>query len=810
MNVWYHLPTIFSRRSALRIAGLTLIVVAFITMLFFPNVSHAETGTSKTINFQGRLLTAAGSVVPDGFYNIQFKIYQDGSGNAAGNPDGTLKWTETYVNNGGTSGVEIKNGFLSVSLGSVNPFGTSVDWNQDTIWLSMNIAGSSASCTTFGTAPCAADGEMLPMKKMAASPFAINSGMVGGKNANELVQLGQGTQTDASNNSSISINKTGTGKLIQLQNTATDVFTVSNAGDIQFGANANHTIGIGAAAADTPGLQLTVTAGTGGTGTGSTGGTLVLAGGDGGGTNGNGGDVVIDAGGFTGSGADGTISLGETHASNISVGSTSNALNQTIAIGANNTSGSVSNVTIGAGGSATSGSTTVQAKDDVTIGTNGSTRATFIGGSNKVVFGNGTSSSAPSDFVIQGTDSSATATTGGSLTIQGGNATTGNANGGDVTLAGGTASGTGTTGLVVLGTPTFSTVLNDTNCYTSGALVASSCTISGSSVNSSSAVLVGFSTTGQTATLPDPTNTTAGRVLYIMAVSDTESFSLSFNAAANQLDLRAGTTATMLWNGSDWTVAGTSSASAVQDMYSTDSASLNVQIGSGTDDGTVTLLTVDKAASAPGISDASLLGSMYYDTTLGELQCYEADGWGSCSASPDNFITISPQYTNAVMNGAGIGTMDSDLCSDDLNINDGSASQPTICGTNETYNFYRWTSAETSAQTKSIYVTYQLPSSFKEFVAGSTSLMGRTDGTDADVSYQIYRNDGSGLTACGSSVAVSTGAQTTWQQAAATLTDDPSNCSFAAGDSIVFKIDLTSANDANAYVSNLGFTFSNH
>jgi hypothetical protein len=311
----------------------------------------------------------------------------------------------------------------------------------------------------------------------------------------------------------------------------------------------------------------------------------------------------------------------------------------------------------------------------------------------------------------------------------------------------------------------------------------------------------------------------------------------------------------MLWNGSDWTVAGGSNTTTLQDVYdntvqTTGNANLvmgtgliihdsssspvngtllqvqnstggslltvnsagsnpaNVRIGNGSGN---TLLTLDKASSAPSISDSSLIGSMYFDTTLGELQCYEASGWGACTAAPDTFVTLSPQFANAVTHGNGNGSLTTDLCSDSLNINDGTSSQPTICGTHETYNFYQWTSAQTSAQSKDIYVTYQLPSNFKDFVSGSTSLMGRTDSTDSSISYQVYKNNGSsGLTACGSSVSVSTGSKSSWQKATATSTADPSTCSFAAGDSIVFKISLSAQNNANAYVSNLGFTFSNH
>ena len=77
-------------------------------------------------------------MVPDGLYNIEFKIYQDGDG-AIGGGDETLKWTETRESG---NKVQVKNGFFSVYLGSVTAFGSSVDWNQDTLWLSINIGGT--------------------------------------------------------------------------------------------------------------------------------------------------------------------------------------------------------------------------------------------------------------------------------------------------------------------------------------------------------------------------------------------------------------------------------------------------------------------------------------------------------------------------------------------------------------------------------------------------------------------------------------------------------------------------------------------
>jgi hypothetical protein len=300
--------------------------------------------------------------------------------------------------------------------------------------------------------------------------------------------------------------------------------------------------------------------------------------------------------------------------------------------------------------------------------------------------------------------------------------------------------------------------------------------------------------------------------MYILGADGSSDFRLSINGGTgtNLINLRAGAAASLIWNGAAWTIAGVTNTSSLKDVYNSGNNNTNIQIGNGSGAGEPTLLTLDHATSAPATSDSSMLGSMYYDTTKGTIQCYEASGWGDCSAKPDVFVTLSPVYANAVTNGNGIGTLTNDFCSGTLGINDGSASQPTVCGSTETYNFYDWTSSETSAQTKSVYVTYQLSNNFTQFVAGSTSLMGRTDDTGANVAYQIYRNNGSGLTACGSSISVSTGAQTAWQKGTASGTADPSTCGFAAGDSIVIKITMTASGGANAYISNLGFTYSSN
>ncbi|MEO7905089.1 MAG: DUF4082 domain-containing protein, partial [Candidatus Saccharimonadales bacterium] len=648
MTVWYNLNLTFRMRTKLLIAVGSLLVVVLVTAIYQAPIAHAVPNVTKTMSFQGRLQSSSGAIVPDGYYNIQFKIYQDGAGTTAGNPGGALQWTESYVNNNTSSGVQIKNGYFSVDLGSKNPFGTNVDWSQDTLFLSMNIAGNVNACTSFGSAPCSADCEMLPMKRMSATPFSLNSNAVGGKTANELVQLGQGTQTDTSSNSSIAINKTGAGNLIQLQAGGKDSFTVNNAGAVTLGSASDQSITV-ATADSGAGKSLTVSGGDAATGSGLAGGDLVLQGGAGD-DQATSGNVVVaakgadstgtfqvqDAAGTTllnvdtinkvvsagtislissaskgaadtvslwsGSAVNGTvyddglpIVLGTAFKSTVAgavsgiryyspAGGTSSGNNTgqlwacndascltgggsiigTVSFGADSTAGwktaqfpapipltpnthyvvsykAASGIYYASShyfdGEYNNGILSAPSGDTIRNGrfndqnngwfpdssfnnTNYWVDVTFapatdvdqINSDNELIISSAgpmTVGPASQSLTMQGSSIDIGAKNGGNVTIQGGGATVADGNGGSVYLSGGTGSGTGADGLVVLSTPTYATVANDANCYTGGAAVAASCTITTTSVNSSSSIIIGFSATSQTATLPDPTNKTA-------------------------------------------------------------------------------------------------------------------------------------------------------------------------------------------------------------------------------------------------------------------------------------------------------------
>jgi hypothetical protein len=351
--------------------------------------AHAATGLNQQINFQGKLVNTNGTNIPDGTYNIEFKIYQDGDG-VVGGADETLKWTETRLRNS-SQGVTVTNGIFQANLGSVNPFGSSIDWDQDTIWLSINLGNTNATCTPFSN--CSPDGEMSPMIRFTASPYALNSAKLQGLNKDQFVQLAQGLQADSSTtNASIAINKTGgTANILQLQRGGADVLIINNAGqltfkpqtddasafkvqkadgsvtvlnvdttnarvgintaaptaDLSFGAGANRIINVlTQPTANTAGNKLTVQSGTG-NGTGA-GGDLVLQAGGGGATNAGGGNLYAFGGAATGTGTNGNVILahnGTSAVGNVGVGTTTPGSKLTVIGSLADASGSVQQLT---------------------------------------------------------------------------------------------------------------------------------------------------------------------------------------------------------------------------------------------------------------------------------------------------------------------------------------------------------------------------------------------------------------------------------------------------------------------------------
>lgn len=161
-------PVLWLSRPVAIIACAVLVCAGVVAQLWTAPV-HTQAATNTTINFQARLLTNTGSLVADGYYNVEFKLYSAPTG-------GSALWTETRTT---TDRVRVVNGYLTVNLGSVTAFPSSIDWDQE-LWMTMNIGG-----ITEGPAW---DGEMTPRLKLTAVPHAMTSSkLAGGSGANRTV-----------------------------------------------------------------------------------------------------------------------------------------------------------------------------------------------------------------------------------------------------------------------------------------------------------------------------------------------------------------------------------------------------------------------------------------------------------------------------------------------------------------------------------------------------------------------------------------------------------------------------------------------
>lgn len=237
----------------------------------------------------------------------------------------------------------------------------------------------------------------------------------------------------------------------------------------------------------------------------------------------------------------------------------------------------------------------------------------------------------------------------------------------------------------------------------------------------------------------------------------------------------------------------------------------NVQVGGGSNGGPATLFTLDRSATAPiAANNDAYLGSMYYDITTGRIQCYEADGWGACGAAPDTSVVLTPEYTGAVLNGTGIGTLTADFCSNQAGVLSVNTS---FCASGLSRNYYKWTSPQATMQTYSIYVSYKLPSTFKTFNDDSTiNLTALSDDTtNSAVTYELFRSSGSSVSRCydgGTNETAVTSVDDTWQTVGING-NEATSCGFAAGDNVIFKINVKAQSNANVYVENLIFTYTN-
>ncbi|MFA5754412.1 MAG: hypothetical protein WC905_03625, partial [Patescibacteria group bacterium] len=126
--------------------------------VFSPTLVFAD--INLQVNYQGRLTDSAGVAVPDGSYNMEFKLYTQATG-------GSLLGTETWT---GINRVPVVDGYFSLMLGSVGSL-ADIDFNQ-TLYLGVNVGGTAETPVW--------DGEMTPRKILGAVPAAFEARKLGG------------------------------------------------------------------------------------------------------------------------------------------------------------------------------------------------------------------------------------------------------------------------------------------------------------------------------------------------------------------------------------------------------------------------------------------------------------------------------------------------------------------------------------------------------------------------------------------------------------------------------------------------------
>jgi hypothetical protein len=189
------------QKGVRRILPCLLAVVTASFLLFTvlaPAKTNAAAGINQQMAFEGKVVLANGTNVTNGTYNLEFKIYNGGTGTGGG----TLQWTEDYLV-GSTGGVTVNNGTFEVNLGAITSL-SSVNFNSDTLWLSLQI-GNTTSCTISTTfqSNCGGDGEMTPYIRLTAVPYAFNALNLGGLGAASFGQLGTTQSWTAANTFSL-------------------------------------------------------------------------------------------------------------------------------------------------------------------------------------------------------------------------------------------------------------------------------------------------------------------------------------------------------------------------------------------------------------------------------------------------------------------------------------------------------------------------------------------------------------------------------------------------------------------------------
>ena len=187
---------VLSLQVRVRIQKILIATALTLTTLFgvaAPLTTQAAQSVPYKVNFQGRLTDNNGNILPDGSYNVQFRLYDALS-------SGTLKWTENRVFGASDNRIVIQNGLFNIQFGDLTALSPSLFSGAFPLYLEVELpTPASATCASNGCAVFT-EGPMTPRQPMASSAYAINSDTIDGIDSTGLVQLTpSGQQTGSIN-----------------------------------------------------------------------------------------------------------------------------------------------------------------------------------------------------------------------------------------------------------------------------------------------------------------------------------------------------------------------------------------------------------------------------------------------------------------------------------------------------------------------------------------------------------------------------------------------------------------------------------
>ena len=227
-----------------RVLNVLVVFLAIFITLGLLSTKHATAtaGINQDLSFEGKIVTSAGINIPDGTYNMEFKIYDASTGCTPSTGSGChLSWTEDWLVGSSEGGITFSSGTFQVNLGATCLFSggtcetiytnTAINWDTYPLYLSMQV-GNTSNCTSAiltGSflASCGGDTEMKPYILLTSTPYAENannSNQLGGLASSSFAQLLQSNTFQPTANS--------TGVIVE-QSSATgssDIFDVETNG----------------------------------------------------------------------------------------------------------------------------------------------------------------------------------------------------------------------------------------------------------------------------------------------------------------------------------------------------------------------------------------------------------------------------------------------------------------------------------------------------------------------------------------------------------------------------------------------------